>query len=186
MCDALAGADANPNLQVFIPEIIEKWKMEGLESPIDITEKMINFSILELQDKAKDLKAYGYTVVYDGNVVKSDTAVSPETAASLREAVKKLEDVPEKQRDWHPNSDKKVLDLVHPSLFPLVYGRSRILDNEVSLAECLEYAGAGDVIPVPPGDYGESNEYSTKFQWLPCNVKLEDGKPKSRSPEPPR
>ena len=35
-----------------------------------------------------------------------------------------LEDVPDSEKDWHPGSDGLVLDLVHPSLYPIVYGRT--------------------------------------------------------------
>lgn len=42
------------------------------------------------------------------------------------EEVSKLENVPDSQKDWHPGSDKQVLDLVHPSLYCLVYGVSQI------------------------------------------------------------
>ncbi|KAJ2659055.1 hypothetical protein IWW48_003684, partial [Coemansia sp. RSA 1200] len=31
--------------------------------------------------------------------------------------------------DWHPNSNNQVLNLVHPSLFPIVYKRSMLLDK---------------------------------------------------------
>jgi len=29
--------------------------------------------------------------------------------------------------DWRYGSDGQVLDLIHPSLFPLIYGHSRVL-----------------------------------------------------------
>ncbi|KAF8637295.1 hypothetical protein AX16_010825, partial [Volvariella volvacea WC 439] len=56
---------------------------------------------------------------------QSDTAVPPEVMLELRSAVRPLEDIPDKDKNWHPGSDGKVLDLVHPSLFPLLYGKSR-------------------------------------------------------------
>ena len=52
--------------------------------------------------------------VYNGNVVKSDTAVSPEIKHALQEEAKRFEDgIPENLNDWHPGSDEKDLDLVH-------------------------------------------------------------------------
>lgn len=57
----------------------------------------------------------------------SDVIVSFETKIALRSAVAPLEDVSDDQKDWHPGSDGKVLDLVHPSLFPLMYGKSKYL-----------------------------------------------------------
>ncbi|RXW19958.1 hypothetical protein EST38_g5895 [Candolleomyces aberdarensis] len=65
--------------------------------------------------------------VYNGDVYKSDTAGSEETKLALQKAVRVLEDIPAAQKDWHSGSDSKVLDLVHPSLFPLIYGISKIL-----------------------------------------------------------
>lgn len=47
----------------------------------------------------------------------------------------------------------KVVDLVHPSLFPVIYGRSRILKDEaIGLDDCLAHSGSGEVLPVPPED----------------------------------
>lgn len=41
----------------------------------------------------------------------------------LQEAVKPLIETNKQEKDWHPGSDRKVLNLVHPSLYSLVYGR---------------------------------------------------------------
>ena len=58
-------------------------------------------------------------------VVKSDSLLPPELQQQLREALGSLRSMQETAFDWHPGSDEKVLDLVHPSMFPLVYGRSK-------------------------------------------------------------
>ena len=60
-------------------------------------------------------------------VVKSNTIVSLELRMKLRIACKPLEDIPTILKDRYLGSDGKVLDLVDPSLFPLIYGRSRVL-----------------------------------------------------------
>ena len=119
-------------------------------------------------------------------MIKSDTAISPELKAALRNAAAPLEDVPDKLKDWHPGSDGKVLDLVHPSLFPLLYGRSRILSSgTLELQDCTKSIGKGEVISVPNvsdfetkeswetdggWDYTFSKLWSKAFQWLPCDV----------------
>lgn len=55
--------------------------------------------------------------VYNGDMVKSDTAVPHSLKIELQTAVRRLEDVPEWAKDWHPGSrDGKILDLVHPQL----------------------------------------------------------------------
>jgi hypothetical protein len=101
----------------------------------------------------------------------------------------------ENQRDWHPGSDEKVLDLVHPSLWPLVFGRSGILsDLYISLDKCLDHYGSGEVIPgpnrphlrIPDGwrSFTEDNDkraLSLRYQWLPCDVDLASGRPRIKS-----
>jgi hypothetical protein len=42
----------------------------------------------------------------------------------LKIAVSALENVPQTKKDWHPGSNGQVLDLVHPSLYCIVYGRT--------------------------------------------------------------
>jgi hypothetical protein len=148
--------------------------------------------VLELQSKAKLFKATGLVPVFDvsGIVLKSDTVVSEDLKQELRRAVASLEDVPDGEKDWHPRSDDKVLDLVHPSLCPLVFGRSRIVsDRLITLDNCLEACGAGEVIPEP--DLGplpksasywhnqrSTNIWSKRFQWLPCEVDITGESPK--------
>jgi len=95
-----------------------------------------------------------------------------------------IEDVPEERKYWHPQSNNQILDLVHPSLYPLVY------NNTKSLETCLP-------IPIPQvvqtlveaeedkwvDLHGENpNIRSTQFQWLPSDFKVSaDGKTKIKS-----
>lgn len=106
----------------------------------------------------------------------SDTAVSQETKTALQSGVVPLEDISDSQKDWHPGSNGKVLDLVHPSRFPLMYGTSKFLaEGKVPLANCADYTGRGET--VPPVDISAykwpPDEYSYKYQWLPCDVSVD-------------
>jgi hypothetical protein len=146
---------------------------------------MFNYCISELQHRAKEHpnSLRGSIRAFNGDVYKSDTAVSEETKLALQKAVKVLEDVPESQKDWHPGSDGKVLDLVHPSLFPLVYGISKILPVGApitSLEDCIKRCGEGNVIPVQTDSnrFSDENAWSDKFQWLPCEVDISGEKPR--------
>ncbi|KAF8993779.1 hypothetical protein BDQ17DRAFT_1367890 [Cyathus striatus] len=151
--------------KIFNEEITAKWREEISSSGEDVSSKMIDYIFDELKHKSKVFSETGIVTVFDQGVVKSDIIVPAELKAALTEAVKPLEDVPDKQKDWHPHSDEKVLDLVHPSLFPLVYGLSRILpQGRMSIEEGLKKCGDGVVIPVAEGD--------GKFQWLPCEVDI--------------
>ncbi|KAJ2933516.1 hypothetical protein H1R20_g3587, partial [Candolleomyces eurysporus] len=153
--------------KVFDDTIIAKWKKESVGLPetsieTEISEKMFTYCISELQHLAKEhpTSPNGAIRIFNGDVHKSDTAVSEETKLALQKAVKVLEDVPASQKDWHPGSDGKVLDLVHPSLFPLVYAKSKVLPvgaRVTTLEDCIK---------------------SDKFQWLPCEVDISGEKPR--------
>lgn len=52
------------------------------------------------------------TLDLDAAVIKSDTTVSSELKAALRTAAARLEDIPDRPKDWHPGSNGKVPDLV--------------------------------------------------------------------------
>lgn len=144
-----------------------------------------------MRDKARCFQIDGIvpTLDLDAAVVKSDTAISFDLKETLRAAAAPLEDVPDRLKDWHPGSDDKVLNLVHPSLFPLIYGRSRILPSgRVELANCVNYIGKGEIATTPKDTEVEASAFrhiahyldrdkdprfwSKAFQWLPCDVEL--------------
>ncbi|KAL3962851.1 WD40 repeat 2 [Purpureocillium lilacinum] len=179
------------------PEIVAKWKAEALAMDwqayrqyADFTPNMVDACFDEIRRKAELYEKTGLTPVYDYTVaaIKSDKLMSEDLRLELIAGVKALEDVPDEKKDWHPGSDGKVLDLVHPSLWPLVYGRTRVLsDRRVPLSDSLAYSGLGDVIPAPDPEHNKSripsrrwgrgdddvSAYSTRFQWLPCDVSLD-------------
>jgi len=188
--------------QVFDPEIVKKWREEtikgSVQRPVEEhnendqesdeeskvewevtwTDAMFDYCIAELQHVAKNVyptRKDGALIVFNGCVVKSDLAVSESIKTALQTAVKPLEDVPEKEKDWHPGSKGLVLDLVHPSLFPLVYGKTRVIKEGevlVGLEDCISRCGEGDV-PVTELRYKTKYQpYSDKFQWLPCEVDI--------------
>lgn len=153
----------------------------------DVTQKMIDWIIEELKYKAEVFQKTRIVNVYNGDVVFSDSAIPGQLKDRLKAGVSRLENIPEVDKDFHPRSDDKVLDLVHPSLFPLVFGRSRILPKAlVGIDECIERCGEGETIPIPmkaDAKYSGSRNsfyncsqidepYSRKFQWLPCEVKF--------------
>lgn len=170
--------------QVFDDAIVSKWKSEALATEIeDVTERMVDWCIEELQYKAGIFKKTGAVSVYNGDVVKSDTAIPKSIQEELKNAAISLEHIPERQKDWHPGSDQKVLDLVHPSLFPLVYGRSRVLPTSLlGLHDCIKRCGEGQTIDVPTNEeiytvdssqsFNSYSPYSKRFQWLPCEVDI--------------
>ena len=167
-------------------EITAKWRAEILaDKDLDVTEKMLDYIIEELKWKAGIFKETGIVSAYDGDIVKSDVAVPETLRAELQASAARLEDVPEKAKDWHPGSNGQVLDLVHPSLFPFMYGKTRIVaDKELTIDEGLTRSGEGETLPWPGRGHqhkdgrgrsyrdSDSNQYSHAFQWLPCDVKF--------------
>ncbi|KAF7968074.1 hypothetical protein HWV62_32065 [Athelia sp. TMB] len=168
--------------KIFDETIVTKWKVEALSTDQeDVTQRMVDYCIAELRYKANSYKKTGLVTAYDGNVVKSDIIVPEELRLALKTAAAPLEQVPHAHRDWHPGSNDLVLDLVHPSLFPVVYGTTRILrGSTVPLNDCVAQCGTGEVLPVPPEEMiympedweGQQPVYSRKFQWLPCEAEF--------------
>ncbi|KLT40052.1 hypothetical protein CC85DRAFT_278473 [Cutaneotrichosporon oleaginosum] len=152
------------------------------------SDAMFEYCLLELRDKATADEASardgtgGITMVLDtaAAVFKADGRVPEDVRASLLDAVKPLE---AQEPDWHPGSDGKVLDLVHPSLWPLVYGTTTQLDSEMGMDEAISLIGSGEVVPVPTaaslglGKPSRRRMWSKRFQWLPCEISFgPDGK----------
>lgn len=127
-------------------------------------------------------------------MVKADNLVSADLHKSLREAFETLKEEQSSAPDWHPRSSDMVQDLVHPSMYPLVYGRSRVLKGEVvGVSDAIDkWAGKGDVIAKDESaesirgqqqnmfSYGVGagtvppEYWSDTYQWLPSNVAFQD------------
>ncbi|KAK2007608.1 hypothetical protein LZ32DRAFT_632174 [Colletotrichum eremochloae] len=180
------------HVKVFNQDIVSKWKTEVMAvdwtalhlEHAQFNDAMFAWCLAELREKAKLYEATGLVPVFDATtaVIKADNIIPLEVKEKLKKGVAALEDVQEHEKDWHPGSDGKVLDLVHPSLCPLVYGVSRIVpDKRISLEDSLNACGTGQTIPVPekkPADpSSREGLFSYKFQWLPCEIDIEDGKP---------
>ncbi|KAL4954350.1 hypothetical protein BDW69DRAFT_163253 [Aspergillus filifer] len=75
-----------------------------------------------------------------------------------------------------------MVDLVHPSLFPVIYGRTRVLHERLlGLDNCLDSIQGGEVIPVPPKDqtHVQTPKYSLADRTEPrislTRVEFEEG-----------
>ncbi|KAF2794052.1 hypothetical protein K505DRAFT_374880 [Melanomma pulvis-pyrius CBS 109.77] len=181
------------NRKIFDKDIIGKWKEEAVRWDDSLPEKgdwwlseeMFRVCVLELEEKAKEFETTRFVAVLDAEatIVKSDEVVSQELQDKLKDGVRPLENVPERLKDWHPDSGEQVLDLVHPSLFPVVYGLSRVLPTgTVPLEDSLSYSGNGETTAEFTATYhtkvvswGNEEQIENawgSFQWLPSNVKF--------------
>jgi len=182
-------------------EVIARWRMEACGEDEELQRSSgkvldatsFDYCLAELKDKAEYLREHGVVHVLDakGTVVKSDVDADDVFWRSVREKVRTLEEVPDHSKDWHPGTDGLVLDLLHPSLFPLCYGISRVLPyGTVPLTKCWEYTGLGEVCSVPSGVRTNASFLKTAawgekidlhpwgiHQWLPSEIRLcESGK----------
>lgn len=148
--------------------------------------RMFDWAIAELRYKARLLPQIDCIEALDG-VWKSDTIVPSYLRESLRRAIARLEDLRAKDLDWHPGSDGQVLDIVHPSIYPLAYGVSRVLmdsSRKCAVNNCLSWLGQGSILGFNPNARSDIRaEYSKRYQWLPSEVQssLETGACKIRS-----
>ncbi|KAF9561123.1 hypothetical protein EC968_005839 [Mortierella alpina] len=111
---------------------------------------------------------------------RSDGLISQELKSRLLACVKKLKDVPDHLKDWHPGSNKQVLDLVHPSLFPVIAGRTMVTEEEA--IPPLDFVGQGKVLKELPLPHAHGIYCSEKYQWLPTDFDVsQEGNVKIKS-----
>ncbi len=126
-------------------QIVADWREEAFATTPLMSERAWSWSLNELRDKAVHFGENQYVRVLDTGscICKSDTLLPESLGAAFRTGVAPLLEQPYK--DWQPRSDEQVLNLIDPSLFPLVYGRSLVLvdKGQVHLENVLgsyEYA----------------------------------------------
>ncbi|KAF9021581.1 hypothetical protein BDZ89DRAFT_1042723 [Hymenopellis radicata] len=160
------------------PEIMAKWRHEALNQPFPerrsayvpewrLDAGMVDYVLEELDGYAKLIDAdTGIEVACYERIWKSDALVPASLRQRLLDAVFALEDVPELEKDWHPGSNGQVLDLVHPSLYPVVYERTQERNTTQAIrAEIPSYRAFSDA---------ETQFYSHKYTWLPSDFHISD------------
>ncbi|KAK4119639.1 hypothetical protein N657DRAFT_626454 [Parathielavia appendiculata] len=197
--EALAQPEGHIYRQIIGPQSIPIPRRTKFMTP-----EVFDYCISELRSKAAHFKEteliftlnspQGYfTEQWSHNTaIKSDSVVSPELQRGLKAAFEKLRRDQAAEPDWHPGSDDKVQDLVHPSMYPFVYGQTRFIQEEVvGVDDAVEkWSGKGDVVPKPEkprpvegrewewehGHAIERDYWSQTYQWLPANLAFqEDG-----------
>ncbi|KAL2912212.1 hypothetical protein HK105_208280 [Polyrhizophydium stewartii] len=162
--------------------ITAKWRAETREQGVsDATFALLLDELAYLARHCVRTACGGSMTVKPGPVeltVMSDNAVSDELRDALVSRAGVLEDVAEHKKDWHPGTGRKVLDLVHPSLFCLVYGRTLVVGSEqragamamlpADVHIASERVAARPTFEEPPG------MVSDQFQWLPSEFRVED------------
>jgi hypothetical protein len=103
---------------------------------------------------------------------RNDLMIKEELKRKFAAEVAVLEDVPDDQKDWHPESNNQVLDLLHPSLYCCVFGKTKGQPSTAVVGEC----SADPVVErLHRMAFGASqiveNEYrkSAQYQWIPSD-----------------
>lgn len=168
--------------------IVAKWKTEMVEQ--GVREPWADYVIKELKEVYRPISAkfeHKAGPILTREIMQGDGLVSEDTKTKLKTVVKELlED--EGEPDWHPGSNEQVLDLVHPSLFPIVYEKTRVLQSDKpdlkfelgtteglfpSLDKCIKapvYDCKTDANKNDIADYA----ISKKYQWIPTPFKIDE------------
>ena len=174
--------------KIYDATIVNKWKKETKH--MRVTPAEFQYVIDELHYLSSLSQGKIRVSPVDG-VWEADHQVEIETKKQLLDCVKQLEDVPKVEQDWHPGSNHQVLDLVHPSLYCFVNGRTHMTEEPVPLSQTLESMGKGTPLMIkseaPKKNrygmaYEEDYALSKKYQWLPSEFTVDkDGKVKIES-----
>ncbi|CAG7937106.1 unnamed protein product [Penicillium salamii] len=172
----------NWHRDIIDKHVVTQWREDATAFSSLINDKTWDWCLQELQDKAREFDRDGHTVVLNthSGVCKSDVAISSDLKSQLLNSADLLSDHAAREK-----SDPAVMNLVDPSLFPLVYGRTKVICSgqpcgmdEPSWLSCSR---AGHVLSETPQvdvealswPGGESRHiWSSKFQWLPCEVEF--------------
>ncbi|KAJ2461107.1 hypothetical protein GGF42_000411 [Coemansia sp. RSA 2424] len=166
-------------------EICERWKAEARAQ--SLTDLEVDYVFAELSYYAS-LHGSDTSIVLSAvdGVWCSDSLVDKETTQALKDYAAILENVPARDKDFHPNSNDQVLNLIHPSLFPLIYKRSSVLSEPIAsplAALDLKSFGYFPATPLnwsralnPPANKDESDEdYSKRLTRVPMRKELPGG-----------
>eukprot|EP01122_Echinamoeba_exundans_P006630 TRINITY_DN1903_c0_g1_i1.p1 TRINITY_DN1903_c0_g1~~TRINITY_DN1903_c0_g1_i1.p1 ORF type:complete len:661 (+),score=162.41 TRINITY_DN1903_c0_g1_i1:318-2300(+) len=179
-------AEIMAQINANVPPPAHAWMAPQTPAPLD--DEHWNYMQQELEWIAKQKEgALERTAMHA--VWQADHLVPKDLKQELQTGVAVLENVPESARDWHPGSRQQVLDLVHPSLYPLVYGVTRVLTGgRTTTDSALKHMGGGRIIEseikksppkkhkpqfydddMPDDNYSMSNQ----FAWLPAEFDVD-------------
>ncbi|CAE6521604.1 unnamed protein product [Rhizoctonia solani] len=150
--------------------ILSKWREEALAQVKHMNETHIDYVLKELDGYAnlRDEASGAEVSCYD-RIWQSDTLIPAGLKERIITGAARLEDVPESEKDWHPRSNGQVLDLVHPSLYPIVYNRTLSYPEDSN-----DRSPAALQVRLEPEE--EDYYISQRFQWLPTDFEIsEDG-----------
>ncbi|KAJ3241338.1 hypothetical protein HDU81_000902 [Chytriomyces hyalinus] len=159
----ISGPDPLPPAEGLIPHVTDG---TFIAQSIDFLFQELNYIAEHGLIVTKDEAVISPTSSH--GVYMSDNLISSELVAQLALHAAKLEQESLQKKKWHEGSNEMVLDLVHPSDYPLVYNRSKQRRNPLTLLGLnpIKHAESDRLGP-------SSRDVSRKFQWLPSEFKVE-------------
>ncbi|KAJ2686757.1 hypothetical protein IWW39_003397 [Coemansia spiralis] len=173
-----------------------RWAAEAKAK--DVTDREFRYALAELKFYASlHSPSSNIRLSAADGVWLSDTLIDAETTKEPRDYASVLGSVPDKQKDWHPEIRSRALNLIDPSLYPLVYGHSWLHRKPIaspqaalnldtlgerpgSLDEWRQALnGTGDDQPehyLPVVDEMKASYASGKFSWLPSEFRVDDSR----------
>ncbi|KAF8214272.1 hypothetical protein K438DRAFT_1956357 [Mycena galopus ATCC 62051] len=115
------------------------------------------------------------------SLISIDRLISDDVTAAerLKNAVSVLENVPDSDRDWHPDSNEQVLDLVRPSLYCIIYDRTHAYDPDKPHVPANflpvvvpTFGDDGSEADLGDDDSGTDWSISSAFCWLPSDFSV--------------
>ncbi|KAJ1672158.1 hypothetical protein GGF38_000254 [Coemansia sp. RSA 25] len=98
-------------------------------------------------------------------VWSSDTLIDAETTNLLKEYAAILQSTPSRQKDWHPGDRSRVLNLIDPSLFPLIYSRSKLCRQPCASPQAALNPGAPGEFPGSIDKWRDALSSSKSSEW---------------------
>ncbi|KAI0656165.1 hypothetical protein C8Q70DRAFT_922407 [Cubamyces menziesii] len=190
--------------KVHDPEIVAKWRQEMIEQdratvdrlwggekrfecgsgekkwPRDpITDAQLDYIFDQLTyeagryDEATGIFAAAVPQVYEFRGL-----IPAHLKSSLVSAVSVMESVPDDQKDWHPGSNRQVLDLVHPSLYCFRIGHSLVRRRGATEPDSVHVLTQEEYRSERP-DFEDFDRHpyliSQDYQWLPTDFSISEG-----------
>ncbi|EGW29967.1 uncharacterized protein SPAPADRAFT_63589 [Spathaspora passalidarum NRRL Y-27907] len=156
--------------------IASKWKQEirdQCKNKTNYMEEVIDYVFKELEWyeelESTLMESSGFEIGCNEYMAISNSVITWEVKEDLKARVLPLVESFGEALDYHPGSDNKVIDLVHPSLFPLQYDITPVFgkDNKLEIVKYTEEIQHAKINVF-------NHAVSKKFQWIPALLKLQD------------
>ena len=161
------------------PDIVNKWQEEVLKDGcLDVFVFAIEHAKWCRLRRQFVLDAQLEDSSVDG-VHQSDNLITEKLRNELESAVAQIKNQAGYVADVHPGSNGRVIDIIHPSLYPFMYGISResetVYDQSLLCDEDFDTWALSGTATSTGKEIGWTGECftSAKFQWLPTEMKVD-------------